>query len=66
MSFGEGYDFFPIEFVFVDAWFDCMSKFWVHDIQELLEFDGSWDLALQPVTGRGLDPQDLTRHCLAE
>ena len=48
MSFCESYDFFSVEFVFVDAWLDCMSEFWVHHIQEFVKFDGYGDLALQP------------------
>ena len=47
MLFCESYDFFPIKFIFVDAWFDCMSEFWMHHIAEFLKFDGIRDLALQ-------------------
>ena len=42
----ESYDIFPIEFIFVDAWFDCMFEFWMHYVQEFLKFDGFGDLAL--------------------
>ena len=48
MSFSEGYDFFPIELVLVDAWFDRMSEFWMHHVQEFLKFDCIGDLSLQP------------------
>ena len=47
MLFSESYNFFTIKFVSIDAWFNCMSEFWVHHVQEFLKFNGIGDLALQ-------------------
>ena len=48
MPFSESYNLFPIELIFIDAWLDYMSEFWVHNMQEFLKFDSIGDRTLQP------------------